>query len=313
MRVPIATVAAACAALLSCAPHAERPPAPAGEAASGVAVAVAPEAVYTGRTLTLGRPLAVDADFSTRAVIADGSPGRIVRWNPATGEELEFQGPSSGGAGFYPTDVAVSGFFVYAVDETARRILRFDDRGAYRDVLLNFETLDLGRRVSPYSIAVDPSGRVAISDIENHQVLLFDSYLELELAFGQYGSYDGQLDDPRGVSFSPGGELVVADTGNRRVQVFSGGGTFVRAVPAPGEDNPLQRPERAVADDAGRIFVADALAGAVVVFAADGSVERLAAPAGASGFAPSDVARTRAGMVLVTDEAAGAVFVFKGI
>jgi sugar lactone lactonase YvrE len=282
-----------------------------GSPAPSDATAVPVADTYTGAGLRLGEPIAVAVDFDGRVLIADGSPGRIVRWRRSDRGEDEFQRPTS--AGFYPTDVAVSGFFAYAVDEAARTVLRFDDRGAYRDILLNFETSATGRRVTPYGIAVDSGGRVAITDVENHQVLLYDAYLSLELAFGNYGSFEGQLSSPRGVSFSPRGEIVVADTGNRRVQIFSAGGAFLRAVPAAGNDNPLRRPRRALVDEDGRVIVADPAAGAVFVFGADGTAERAIVPEDAAAFEPTDVERTRAGALVITDGATRSVLVLEGI
>lgn len=304
MRHVIAAVFVS-AALAACGP----PPPPGFAPADGFEK-VAPVEEYSGTGLTLGEPLAVALDFSGRAVIADGSPGRLVRWERATGGEQEFQRPAAS-VGFYPTDAAIHGFFAYAVDESGRKILRFDDDGAYRDVLLSFEELALGRRVSPYSVAVDASGRVAITDVENHQVLVFDAYLTLEIAFGNYGTFEGQLSNPQGVSFAPRGELVVADTGNRRVQVFTDGGAYVRSIPGPGQPNPLRRPRRAVVDDAGRVIVADPAAGAVFVFDAGGALQRAITPGRA--FAPTDVERSRDGSLFVTDEAGRSVLVFKGI
>ncbi len=266
--------------------------------------------VFCSSELPLGEPLAVAVDFLGRVVIADGSPGRIVRWKDSAVQE--FQSPSTD-VGFYPTDIAVHGFFVYVVDETGRKILRFDDQGTYRDVLLNFEELSLGRRVSPYSVAVDESGRIAVSDVENDQILIFDNYLSLETAFGNYGTFEGQLSRPRGVSFSPRGDIIVADTGNRRVQIFSDGGAFRRVIPTPGQPNPMRRPRRAVAGPNGRVFVADPGAGAIFVFDPQGSLERSIVPDGADGFEPTDVEITREGRLVVADAANRTVYVFKGI
>jgi DNA-binding beta-propeller fold protein YncE len=299
------TAVAVCIVFVSCA---SRP-----EAGGDVvpAAGVTPTGVFAGvGAMRLGDPVAVAVDFNGRAVIADASPGRIIRWDGAL-EAQEFQQPLGGG--LYPSDVAVRGFFVYAVDEAARTILRFDDTGAYRDVLLNFEKISPGRRVSPYSMAVDESGRFAVTDVENHQVLCFDNYLSLETVFGNYGSFGGQLDTPLGVDFSRSGDIVVADTGNRRVQVFTDGGALARIVPRAGASNPLSRPRRAVLDEDGRVYVADPAAGGVFVFDADGALERSFAPAGARGFAPTDVTRSRTGALFVTDETSRTLYVFKGI
>lgn len=286
--------------LAACSAPADRASAPLPQPA-----AVVPVAVYGGMQAPVGEPTALALDFNGRVVVADGSPGRLLRFRTPA-EAIEFQSPS----GLYASAVAVSGFFVYAVDEPARRVVRFDDRGAYRDVLLNFEADPRGRRVSPYGLAVDGSGRVAVTDIENHQVLLYNSFLQLEVVFGNYGTYEGQLSAPRGVSFTADGDIVVADTGNRRIQLFSDGGAFVRAVPPPGAPNPLRRPRRVVDDEDGRLLVADPLAGAVFVFTADGRDVRVLVADGVPGFAPTDVAVSSAGQLYVADDASGGVLVF---
>ena len=111
-----------------------------------------------------------------------------------------------------------------------------------------------GGRVSPYGLDVERSGRISITDIENHRILVYDAYLSLELVFGSYGSYEGQLDTPTGVSFDTDGNLLVTDSGNRRIMIFDDTGAYLRTIPAEGAENPLLQPRRAVMDDNGMIF-----------------------------------------------------------
>jgi|GEM_PF-991206 len=278
-----------------------------------------------------GAPLALVIDFRGNAYVADGSPGRILAMPGLDPKKtLEYEQPP-GMAGFYPTSIGVRGFFLYAVDETSRRLLRYDDHGAFRDVLFEFDDRVESRRASPFGLAVDPTGRVAITDVENHQVVLIDNYLVVRLVFGSYGKFDGQFDTPRGVSFTAAGNLLVADTGNRRVQRCSDGGAFLQRIPARG-DNPLKRPRRAVEWNDGRVAVADPVAGAVVVFGRDGLLVRAFAPPrddGESGahapvdssggaqslqpddsFAPMDLAVGRDGALYVIDGGSAAIYVF---
>ena len=49
------------------------------------------------------------------------------------------------------------------------------------------------------------------------------------LSFGKYGSGDGMFKDPMGVALNDRDEIVVADHGNHRVQVFDSNGTFLRS------------------------------------------------------------------------------------
>jgi DNA-binding beta-propeller fold protein YncE len=256
----------------------------------------------------LGEPVAVAVNFDGRAFVADVSPARLVGLRIGDGLAQEFQSPPA--AGFYPSDVAVHGFFIYAIDVTNRALLRFDERGAFRDVLVNFEELTVNRRISPLGLAVDEIGRVAVTDIENHQVLLINNYLQLDLAFGNYGSYEGQLDTPRGVSFSPREELLVADTGNARVQYFSDTGAFLRAFPPEGEASGLVAPRRAIESKKGRVYVADPGAGAVIIFTPSGTLVGSFVPVDGERFEPTDVAVVK-GRVLVTDAASQSLVVFE--
>lgn len=261
--------------------------------------------------VTFGAPAAVCVDFGGTVYVADGSPPRMISYTESSQKCVEFQTPDDAPA-FSPSGVAVRGFFVYAVDEPDRTLLRWDASGSWRDVLLNFEDLTVpGRRISPYGLDVDASsGRVAVTDIENHQVILLDSYLDVDVAFGNYGAFAGQLDTPRGVSFTPRGELLVADSRNARVQFFTDSGTFKRMLPEAGEKSPLRQPRRAVATQDGRVLVADPVAGRLFEFAPDGRLSRALTPEGSSRFQPIDVAVARDGRFYVACAATQTLYAF---
>ena len=259
---------------------------------------------------SFGEPVAMALDFGGTVFVADASPPRLVSYAEESQRCIEFQPPDDSPA-FRPSDVAVRGFFVYAVDETDRALLRWDASGSWRDVLVNFEDLDTpGRRISPFGLDVEAStGRVAVSDVENHQILVLDTYMDVDVAFGHYGAHPGQLDTPQGVSFTPRGELLVSDTRNARVQFFSDAGTFRRALPAESA-SPLRQPRNAVAGEDGRVWVADPAAGRVFSFGADGVLLRTLVPPGSARFEPTDVAVTRGGRLYVTDAATQTLYAF---
>jgi tripartite motif-containing protein 71 len=259
--------------------------------------------------LAPGKPIGMGVDFGGTVIVADASPPRLIAF---TGDGLcqEFQLPADQPA-FRPSDVSIRGFFVYAVDETDRMLLRWDSSGSYRDVLLNFADLETGRRISPYGLDVDASGRVAITDVENHKVLVLDTYLDVDVAFGNYGTFDGQLDTPQGVSFTPRGELLVADTGNSRLQIFTDAGAHRRTIPAAGIDNPMRRPRRAVAAEDGTLYVADPVARRVFVIAPEGSPIRALVADALVAFEPTDIALGRDGRLFVADAATKSLRAFK--
>ncbi len=241
-------------------------------------------------------PLAIATGFRGEVVIADGSPARVISIKDKS--VLEFSEPSTD-LGYFPVDVAISGFFVYVVNENDRSILRFSDEGAFRDVLV------VGG--NPFGLAVDPAGRVALTDVRNHTVTVYDVYLKVELKFGNYGVHEGQLSAPEGVEFSKDGRIWVADTGNQRVQVFSATGAWLAVVPVP--DGTFSAPRRVTSLGKGRAAVADPDAQAVFVVDRDSGLLQAWRPDDAE-FSPIDVAVTGAGEVLVLDAARRAVLRF---
>jgi DNA-binding beta-propeller fold protein YncE len=223
---------------------------------------------------------------------------------------VEFDQPPSG-SGFYPADLKSSGFFVYVVDPVERVLLRFYKTGSYLGVLIDLNERFPGRRVTPVGLDVDGSGRIAMTDIKNHEIIIFNTYLDVELQFGSYGRYAGQFDSPEGISFAPDDRLLVTDSGNRRVQLFAQDGAFTKMVPDETEPNPLERPRRAVMDRDGWVYVADPQAGRVFVFDDLGSLARTISPQGVGRFRPTDVTVAPDGTIYVTDEATSSLYTFR--
>ncbi|XP_035686774.1 uncharacterized protein LOC118422986 [Branchiostoma floridae] len=77
------------------------------------------------------------------------------------------------------------------------------------------------------------------------------------IVFGGEGKEPGQLDGPKAVVVSPSNEMFVADTYNRRVQVFSMTGVYLRHFPAviSGEASETIEPEDISMDGEGHLWV----------------------------------------------------------
>lgn len=81
-----------------------------------------------------------------------------------------------------------------------------------------------GGLVEPTGVAVDAFGRIYILDAGNHRLLRYDPCrcrFEEILCIGGAGSRPRQLRGPQGLAISQQGDILITDTGNRRVQVFS--------------------------------------------------------------------------------------------
>jgi len=74
-------------------------------------------------------------------------------------------------------------------------------------------------------------------------------------AIGAEGSAEGPFQDPLGIGLGPEGEIVVADKGNNRLQVFDASGKFIRAIPVLDGDAPATPVDVAVSADGKEYFV----------------------------------------------------------
>jgi DNA-binding beta-propeller fold protein YncE len=97
-------------------------------------------------------------------------------------------------------------------------------------------------------------------------VLVFDKKGKLLLQFGatgmitKQGQLAGKFYFPNGVLVDRGGDIYVADSNNRRVQVFSSTGKYLRTVETAG------LPRGIAIDSSDRLYVVDALGHDVSVF-----------------------------------------------
>jgi len=107
---------------------------------------------------------------------------------------------------------------------------------------------------------------VAVLDDDRVRVFASDGRQRFEI--GASKGDNGGLDRP--VDVFLGKHVLVADAGERRVQVYTRDGGFVRSVVPMDRDKPLRRPV-AVAEDAdGRIYVADEATRRIFVVTLDG-------------------------------------------
>jgi tripartite motif-containing protein 71 len=76
---------------------------------------------------------------------------------------------------------------------------------------------------------------------------------------GGNGVGTGKFDSPSGIAVDPNGNILVADTGNGRIQKFSSSGTSLSTIGAKGTGpGQLGLPRGIAIDRAGNIYVADA-------------------------------------------------------
>ncbi|MEA2236351.1 MAG: hypothetical protein QOC81_1075 [Thermoanaerobaculia bacterium] len=93
-----------------------------------------------------------------------------------------------------------------------------------------------GGLTDPTGMAVDPDGRIYVLDSNTCELRRFDpctAQFETVDCIGGEGSEPRRFQAPHGIAISPAGDLIVADTGNRRLQIFLLAGLALREIRGP--------------------------------------------------------------------------------
>lgn len=253
----------------------------------------------------LREPLAVTVDQRGRVYVADAMAGKIYRYS-TDGSSLEFE-RSSAATALFPLDLGVEGSMVYVLDYAENRVLRYDDSGAFLDILLSFGEFP---KMRPVSFTVGEGGRFLTTDIENHSMTVWTPLLEIEFTAGEYGWTMGAFDDPRKAASLPDGRIAVVESGNRRLQIFTPTGTCERII-VPPEETPFLSPRWVASDGAGNIFVADTEACVLFVFNPEGGLLDRIESHGGAGIVPTSVAIGWNDQMYVTDLRSKSVLVYR--
>jgi hypothetical protein len=180
----------------------------------------------------LREPLGLAVDDRGFVLVADAMAGKVYRYSQ-DGTPLEFEAPDLD-AGFYPLDIAAHGTFVYVLDYAGNRILRYEYKGAWLDVLLEFSQFE---RMKPASLTSSTGGRLLTTDLEHHSVTVWSPLLDVEIRTGEYGWGDGSFEKPVKAALFGNEKIAVAEFGNARVQILGGSGGFEGyALLADGEE-----------------------------------------------------------------------------
>ncbi len=163
-----------------------------------------------------------------------------------------------------PKGVAVDGQGqVYVIDTRNHRVQVFGADGQFLRTW-GSQGAAPGQFQEPWGIAVDESGNVYVADTWNHRIQKFDSQGQFLLQWGTFGDTGGALGapemlyGPRDIVADPDGNLIVSDTGNKRVVKYGPGGQFIQQWGGSGSaSGQFLEPCGLAADADGNVYVAD--------------------------------------------------------
>jgi uncharacterized protein (TIGR03663 family) len=301
----------------------------------------------TGKTHTLDEwPLRSEYRFYVRRDTAAKmwdrgtlSPGALVEVKPYAENRLTltarkvFGGQGAGeGELQSPRGVAVADDgSVYVADAGNHRIQVFSAEGQFVDSW-GMRSVSEGESAGPrgfnepWDIALGPDGNVYVADTWNHRIQKLDGEGRPITAWGVFGEFrpeDGEAGQeafygPRGVAVGAEGDgealVYVADTGNKRVQVFQLDGDFAFQWGGGGAaEGDLDEPVGIAFGPEGDVYVADTWNRRVQVFDQDGKFLRQWPIRGWDSGIPEEkpyLAVDDAGHVYVTDPGTYRVLVF---
>lgn len=223
----------------------------------------------------LCRPWGVCCDRLGNIIVADRSNNRIQVFN-SIGKFLYKFGSQGTGPGQFdrPAGVTVNpqGNIVVA-DKDNHRIQVFKIDGTF---LLTFGEKGTrnGQFNYPWDVACNALGHIVVSDTRNHRVQLFaadGTYLN-KYGFEGTATMWKHFDSPRGVCFTPNGNIIVTDFNNHRLVVIDSHFMQAQFLGQEGSNfKQFLRPQGIVCDDEGNIIVADSRNNRIQVFESNGN------------------------------------------
>lgn len=183
--------------------------------------------------------------------IADGAAGRVLEMDLSGKVRREFVA----GDGARLTGIGVFGDAVYCVDNRNHKVLVFRKHGAPPEKW-GKRGDGPGEFQSPFRLAVDPSGRVFVTDVLNARVQWFSAFGQHLGTLKQFGAGEGKVFRPTGLAVDNRGRIWVGDSYTGLVQRFDGTGAFSALLRTGGRPHVFGDPI-ALALTQGVIWVAD--------------------------------------------------------
>ena len=126
--------------------------------------------------------------------------------------------------------------------------------------------IEKSNNIKPGAMAVDKKGKVYVSDLANHQVVVFSQGGTLEKKINNKLS---KLQYPQGIFADDNGLIWIADSGHAQIKQINSDGVIKSIILGVNDETPFGMVRGVAIDNMGRIYVSDPLSNQVSVFAND--------------------------------------------
>ncbi|XP_052099379.1 tripartite motif-containing protein 2-like [Mytilus californianus] len=201
-----------------------------------------------------------------RCVVADLLNCRLSIFSKSGRNTLTIQNEDT----IEPWGVTVHEDIVLVTSRRKRLVLKMSQTGDYEESSFGDSLFQ-----DPCGIATTKDHRIIITDIQSMKVSIHDwsgKWLDDICLPDNHGL---QFKTPRYVTVSPLGDIIVSDSGNHQIYIFSSNGNFKKTFGCYGSnDGQLKVPYGICCDKFGNIFVADHYNDRISFFSKDGEFVR---------------------------------------
>ena len=250
-------------------------------------------------TIDLDRPRGLALNHKLE-VVATTEYGPCVSVFNCSGEKLQSFGARDPGKevnGFHGVTVDREGN-IYMADEINNCLKKFTADGTFL-ASMSPEGCEPGQFDSVFGVAYHPiNGRLFLTLPVRNRIMILNSDLSYFGGFGERGHGEGQFNGPHHAAFDSTGSVFVADRGNKRVQVFTAEGVFLRMFHGMGT------PFGVAIDSSDRVYVSNWGEHYVTVFTSGGQLITSFGSKGSNPgqfLCPSGLAVDSNGVVYVSD------------
>jgi len=132
----------------------------------------------------------------------------------------------------------------------------------------------IARMERPTGISYNPrNGLIYVAKTTAHQIIAIDKDGKSHITIGSSGAGPGKFNFPIALTVNHQGEVLVVDSLNARIQIFTPDGQFIRTFGQPGDlSGFFAKPKGIAVDSEDHIYVVDTLFDAVQLFDTNGQL-----------------------------------------
>jgi RHS repeat-associated protein len=205
------------------------------------------------------KPGGITVDSEGNIWVVDTANSRVEEFSSSGTFIRKFGRSGLNGYGNFkePQGIAIDGQNDVWIADSGNKLLQiYSHTGSF---LGQIELLGVER---PTALAYSPNaatGEGLMYVVDGNKVLAYTAEWERSYGFGEGGTGNGQLKNPKGIAIDAHSNVWVADTGNNRIQEFHGYGGYIKQFGTVGTGNgQFKEPSGIGFDNEGNLFVADA-------------------------------------------------------